>query len=175
VTVERNRLIYYVGFPLAVAALCGFSYFLGLSRGKQVGPTPAPVVEEAGKAVPHEIGSELTFFKTLKADEGGAPKSSTPLERIRKAEEVAEKQVGKGSIGVQVSAFRDIGKAHELVSELENRGFTAFVRSPKEGKGDGWYRVYVGPFSSKQDAGGALGELASKGFGSGFVTELDQR
>ncbi|MFH1262295.1 MAG: SPOR domain-containing protein [Pseudomonadota bacterium] len=165
---DRNRWVYYVGFPLVVAVLCAFSYYLGLTRGKQVPSTSPRVGGGSAETVPHEIGTDLTFFKTLKGEDPEPTK-------IKKAEEQAEREVGKGSIAVQVSAFRDIGKAHEMVSELENRGYSAFTRSPREGKGDGFYRVYVGPFVSKSDADSALAELAGKGFNQGFVTNLEKR
>ncbi len=134
-----------------------------------------PALEKPGgiKAEPHEFGGELTFFKTLKAvDEPEAAKPQ-PSEKLRKAEEHAESDAGGGgSVVVQVSAFRDIGKAHEMVDDLKNRGLTAFAKSSK---GDGFYRVYVGPFASKEEASGALKDLVEKGFEQSFVTDLGTR
>lgn len=125
------------------------------------------------KAEPHQLGGELTFFRTLKAADEPEATKPQPSEKLRKAEERAEGDVGGGgSVVVQVSAFQDIGKAHEMVDDLKNRGLTAFAKSSK---GDGFYRVYVGPFASKEEASGALKDLVEKGFEKGFVTDLGTR
>jgi hypothetical protein len=170
---NRDRLIYYVAFPLVVAALCAFSYYLGWNRGRQ--PPPSGGTDtEASAPEPHEIGGELTFFKTLKAKEEPQQETTPSIERLRKAEERAEVEPSSdGSSVVQVSAFRDIGKAHELVDDLKNRGFTAFTKPSPSGSGERWYRVYVGPFPGKEESSNAQQDLAEKGFGRGFLTTLD--
>jgi cell division septation protein DedD len=178
---NRDRIVYYVAFPLLVVALCAFSYYLGLSRGRQVASAPEVAKAVEGQTAPHEIGGELTFFKTLKAKDdtetAGTAKPENPgppSEKLLKAEERAEIDAGgNGSSVVQVSAFRDIWKAHEMVDDLKNRGFRAFTKSSPAERGERWYRVYVGPFVSKEDASGALKDLSDKGFGGGFLTDLE--
>lgn len=175
---SRTRWIYLVGFPLVVFGLCAFSYYLGLERGRQTQPS---VSEESPEGSPspssgtHESAEDLTFFKTLK--EGGETPSARPktessaAKLAEKIEKTAEAKDEAGSIVVQVSAFRDVGKAHEMVDDLKNRGYTAFTHSDRKVT-DGWYRVFVGPYPSKEKAGNVLEELVEKGFSKGFVTQL---
>ena len=174
---NKGKLIYYVTFPLLVAVLCAFSYYLGWTRGKQQG-----VVESAPELVkkssePHPPVGELTFFKTLRSTEPTpvakivTPKPKPAEKSIKDPDEVEKELARKGEIAVQVSAFRDIGKAHELVDELKNKGYPAFTGSEKNPDG-GWFRVYVGPYQTKEEASSASSELENKGYQKGFVTNV---
>jgi len=60
---------------------------------------------------------------------------------------------------VQVASLKDSTKATELVSTLKGKGYTAYsvkVRIPKKGT---YYRVRVGHFKNRHDAGQILAEL----------------
>lgn len=169
---NRDRLVYYVVFPLVVVALCLFSYYLGWSRGQQTVSISGTTGKKIQNGDSHPIGGELTFFKTLKATDDETP--PIPPERLRKVDKHTEiDRVGAGSSVVQVSAFRDIGKAHELVDQLKNLGFSSFTRSSSSQERGRWYRVHVGPYASKKAATDGLERLMSKGFNDGFITELE--
>ncbi|HLG19931.1 MAG TPA: SPOR domain-containing protein [Bdellovibrionota bacterium] len=184
----RSRLVYLVVFPFVSLGLCAFSYYLGWSRAKQaISGNPA----ETGLSVtpPHPAQEELTFFKTLKEEQptaGRALEAQEPTPKVAKVEPKMESKAaraiaisdeeskipgGKGTMVVQVSAFRDIGKAHELIDSLKNQGFPAFARSGTKGKQE-WHRVFVGPYADRTKADGAAKDLAAKGFGEGFVTQF---
>ena len=83
-----------------------------------------------------------------------------------------EEKKAVSGFAVQVSAFKDVGKAHELVDDLKNHGFHAFSTSGST-NGNDWYRVYVGPFESKDKADQMVSSLGGEGYKSGFVTKVD--
>jgi len=172
----RPRLAYSIGFPLVTFTLCGFSYYLGFTRGKQAASvTKAPEESPPISDESHETGQELTFFKTLKEEGETPPLESKPIEpkpmdaskaAPKKAAPVAKATADRGHY-IQISAFKDIGKAHELIDEIKVLGFPAIQKGSA-----GWHRVYVGPYESKARAEVAMAELAQKGFQKGFVTTL---
>lgn len=71
---------------------------------------------------------------------------------------------------IQLSAFKDVGKAHEFVDILRNKGFRGFVISSKEGD-ESWHRVFVGPFVARDLAEKTQDRLELENFGRGFIAE----
>ena len=58
-----------------------------------------------------------------------------------------------------MASLRDPKAADRMVAELKKKGFPAYRRMAKiAGKGT-WYRVRVGAYTSKQEAGRTLGRL----------------
>ncbi len=185
---KRSKWIYYVGFPVATFGLCLFAYYLGWQRGKQwreVSSSQKPV-ESLLKE--HESAQELTFFKTLKDEPSVKPIEdaepaktpsptkvvSTPAPKALLATEpaaVTAAPKNKKGYVIQISAFRDIGKAHELADQIKNDGYPAFTKTTKE-MGGALHRVYVGTYDEKGRAVAVVAELKKKGFKEGFVTSV---
>jgi len=70
---------------------------------------------------------------------------------------------------VQVASVKNAEDADRLVRTLVKKGFAAF-RNAAEVPGKGtWYRVRVGPYGSREEAGGALKRLEKEKL-KGFVT-----
>tara|TARA_B100000745_G_C19939677_1_gene316753 strand:- start:5 stop:589 length:585 start_codon:yes stop_codon:yes gene_type:complete len=53
---------------------------------------------------------------------------------------------------IQISSFRDRGKAEEALSKLQKKDYEGFIQSRNLGAKGTWYRVYVGQFTTKQQA-----------------------
>lgn len=89
-----------------------------------------------------------------------APKAapSTPLSQPRPAAPVA---ATGGSFHLQVAAVRVEPDAQMLAGKLKERGYPAFVAGDN---GDGWHRVLVGPFSTRDQATGVKSRLNDDGF-----------
>jgi len=62
---------------------------------------------------------------------------------------------------VQVNAFAREENARSLVKTIKNKGYDAFVISPKI-DGRTWYRVRVGQFASQKEAKQLLRTLIEK-------------
>jgi cell division protein FtsN len=64
---------------------------------------------------------------------------------------------------IQVAAFRAAGDADKLIAELKIKGFSAY-RAIGKVPGQGiWYRVRIGEYSSKTEAGDTLSKLKKAG------------
>jgi len=64
---------------------------------------------------------------------------------------------------IQVAAFKAAGDADKLVAELKQKGFSAYRAIGKvPGKGI-WYRVRVGRFNTKAEAGSTIAKLKKAG------------
>jgi len=64
---------------------------------------------------------------------------------------------------IQVAAFKAAGDADKLVAELTQKGFSAYRAIGKiPGKGI-WYRVRVGEFNTKAEAGSTIAKLKKAG------------
>ncbi len=172
----RTRIIYLIAFPVVAFGLCVVSYFMGYTRGKQAATLGPMGGAETIVPAEHESSGELTFFKTLR-DAKTPPEGMTTPEKVPSPEVKAPPRVASaeetlsGTYAVQVSAFKDVGKAHELVDNLKNRGHASFVISGKT-KRQEWHRVYAGPYPSKEKAQAALQALEKDGFRRGFVTTV---
>jgi cell division protein FtsN len=78
----------------------------------------------------------------------------------------SEASVKTGNLSIQVGAFSKAGGAEKLADELDNKGFSYLISSA-----DGMYRVFVGDFTSKNQASEVLEKLKQSGF-SGFVRAI---
>jgi cell division septation protein DedD len=163
-----SRLIHYVVFPAVVFGLCVFSYYLGWNRGRQASVTPPGSLSDVpAEAAPHGTTEDLTFFKTLNSEippEPSLAEEAKPVQGEAKA----------GDWVVQVSAFKDVGRAHETIDILKNKGLPAFARHQGKG-GAEFHRVYIGPYASRGEADRAARDLVQIGFPGNFVTRLSGR
>ncbi len=102
---------------------------------------------------------------TLPADAPAADEAAVAAAAVVK-EPGAEASVKTGTISIQVGAFSKAGGAEKLADELDNKGFTYLISSA-----DGMYRVFVGDFTSKNQAAEVLERLKKSGF-SGYVRSV---
>lgn len=93
-----------------------------------------------------------------------APKKPESVKTVdmRRADKPAKKAVADTAAVVyqiQVASFRGKAEASRFQKKLFNAGFSAFIRSVDlTGKGK-WYRVYAGPYSSKDIAKKAQADI----------------
>lgn len=109
----------------------------------QAVPKPSPV-EEAKKS-----SAPPASTKTAAATKTAAPKTSPPAQAsASKSSPPPTAAVAGGNIQLQISAVRVKGDAEVYVQQLKAKGHPALLSD----RGDGWYRVMVGPFSSDSAA-----------------------
>jgi cell division septation protein DedD len=77
-----------------------------------------------------------------------------------------------GPFYVQVFAGRDRGAAEGLVGELQKKGFSVRLFSEREGRG-ALYKVRVGGYASREEAGEAAKQLQGQGYAGAWVTEVE--
>lgn len=72
---------------------------------------------------------------------------------------IPEKVAVGGNFIIQVASVQKMVGAQDLSGRLSKSGYTAFVEKTDLGSKGVWYRVYVGPFASKNAADGAASSL----------------
>jgi cell division septation protein DedD len=73
----------------------------------------------------------------------------------------AKKIVSAGNYVIQVASVQNQAGAQDLNTRLSKNGYAAFVEKTDLGSKGIWYRVYVGPFASREAADGAASTLKS--------------
>jgi cell division septation protein DedD len=66
-----------------------------------------------------------------------------------------------GGYNVQVSAVRVAADANNVADNLRQKGYPAHLEADR---GDGWHRVVVGPFASREAAEEIRKRLTADGF-----------
>ena len=158
---------------------------------KEVSPPQPPA--EAAKP-------ELTFYETLaetkkpplgtginlppQTEKKAEKPVATPIEKKPVVEpaplparppQVAPKvETSKPPTGyvVQTGSFKKVEEAERLKNQLTAKGYKAFVRKADLGEKGVWYRVLLGPMSTKSEADAVVGDLKKKARLSGFVRKL---
>ncbi len=139
--------------------MCIGAYQIGFQRGLSQREQLASVPESQLALQEVLMPKTLSFYDNLNA-------KNIPTVSESEAQEPTKQKEQEGS-SIQMSAFKEMGKAEELMDQLKNKGFRVFLISD-EGPNP-WHRVFVGPFSSKEEALDKMENLKSKGFSSGFV------
>ena len=60
---------------------------------------------------------------------------------------------------IQVAAFKTAGDANDLVAKLKQKGFAAYLKFDKVPNKGIWYRVRVGEYKNKAEAGSTMAKL----------------
>lgn len=75
----------------------------------------------------------------------------------------------RGNLTLQVASYNDQSQANDRVARLKSAGVDAsVVRAEIPGKGT-WYRVQIGRFASREDAGSFGSQLRSRGVVQDFI------
>ena len=128
------------------------------AMNKKVDPQPPPE-EKPPRPVKESLKKKTISRKMDKA--GVEP---TTAESAKTAEPLKNDLKGAGKpvdtpYAIQVAAFKEAGEADKLVAELKQIGFPAY-RAIGKVPGQGiWFRVRVGEYSSKAEAGAELSKL----------------
>ncbi|MCF8067618.1 MAG: SPOR domain-containing protein [Desulfobacterales bacterium] len=130
---------------------------------------------------------ELGFYEALKDNKpievaestlqeigDSAPRHKTALtkkpEKIDKAISVPTPAISDKPLTIQVASVKTQGDAQRLVDKLKNKGYQAYsVSVDLQDKGT-WYRIRVGSFASRSEAGSTVSKLKSDGIDAFVVT-----
>ena len=87
---------------------------------------------------------------------------------------IPEGKLSTGGYTVNIASFKDKGNADQLMKELGEKGYEAFVEKANIPQKGTWYRVAVGRFSSRGKALAFAQELKEKGVNYSFVRKLKE-
>jgi cell division septation protein DedD len=159
----------------------------GVPKGEE--PAPAklpgilPVGREGGpeKRVVGTGGTELPEGKEG-TEAAGKPEIEGKEEvkpQVAKAEQpetrtIPEGKMPAGRFTVNVGSFRKRDRAERLMKQLEEKGYEAFVAEATIPQKGTWYRVSVGRFTSRGEAGSFAQALKEKEGMDSFVREVKE-
>ncbi len=116
-----------------------------------------------------EPAREVAVRSTAEREAGAAaPRATAPQGAAQPATPEAAAAPGAGAFYVQVLAVRDRVAAAELVERLQQQGYGVRLFSEREGEGL-LYKVRVGGYGTRQQAGVARDALRSAGHPGAFV------
>ena len=127
---------------------------------KQIDPAPPKIPAKPKK----ESKKRLTKTE-IKVLEPGAHSAKPPAEKPQPEPVVLNSTIQPTAkpYTIQVAAFKAAGDADKLVAELKQKGFPAYRAIGKiPGKGI-WYRVRVGDYKNKAEAGSTIARLKKAG------------
>jgi DedD protein len=135
---------------------------------EKVLPAAAPLASAASKAVakvePKPVEKAPAAAAPVKVDDGSQAKA------LLEGKDVAKKVDPRaGRFVVQVGAFSDAARAHEVRLKLEHAGLKTYtqVAETKDGRKT---RVRVGPFASKAEADKAAAKIKKLGLPAGMLS-----
>ena len=135
-------------------------------------PAPPP---PAKKSEPPPPKTSATSKKTsMKRRTKTGSKATVPVESARKTPKAASVPPSEAPrpraesadrpYAIQVAAFKAAGDADKMVAELKQKGFAAYRRFDKIPNKGIWYRVRVGDYKNKAEAGGIMAKLKKAGY-----------
>jgi len=165
--VLSNRQLLSLFFVVVVffAAFFSVGYVVGFGHGE--GSRPAPELAEAPPPAPAQEEVRLPDSLLMPAKEeapepAAAPATPAPRPTTPPAPRPAVAGTAAASgYNVQVSAVRVAADASNVASNLRGKGYPAHIEADR---GDGWHRVLVGPFASREAAEESRKRLTTDGF-----------
>ena len=140
-----------------------------LAKGEQGTPTPAAPAPTAAET-PVKVMPEAPAAKpTTRAAEPTAAPAPTRAPAATKAPAAAAPaSSGGGEYQVQVNAMSERARADQLISDLKNLGYSAYV-SPARVSEKTLYRVRVSGLESEAAARQAVSKLRDQGYPNAFL------
>jgi cell division protein FtsN len=98
------------------------------------------------------------------------PKLAKPVPLDDRAASAAVAPARTGDWAVQVGAFRDRTQAEAVRKQMASAGFEAYLTPVEAGPGEVRYKVRLGSFRSREDAGRVADRVRSERSLAAFVT-----
>ncbi len=114
-----------------------------------------PPVQQPAEQTPAEVTPTPTPTPAQQTPTPAATRPAAqqpPARQTPKPTPVVQQPMGSGAYTIQVSAWQSRSKADEEVAKLSQAGFPAYVETTTIGGGT-WYRVRVGRYQTRNEAG----------------------
>ena len=122
-------------------------------------------------ALSPSAGGQIATETTEAAPGTGPGGAAAQVPALQKP--LAERKALVEKFTLNVGSFRERKNAGTYKDELEKDGLTAFIREVRIQNKGTWYRVSVGKFSTREEAGRFARGMDRKWQGKVFVTELN--
>lgn len=128
------------------------------SRQSSRPPAPPPAVQPAAERPRFEFYTLLPESEVAAPGTSAAPPPTPPADTAAPAASTPQ-----GNFFLQAGSFRQEAEANRVRASLLLLGFDVQLENVRI-NGDPWYRVQVGPFASREQAGNAQKSLSGNGF-----------
>lgn len=91
-----------------------------------------------------------------------APPNDGEIKIIQEADPSANETADLPAFSVQVGVFLSENDAHQLVRQLQKKGYTPIVLAATDDEGRLWYSVRIGTYTNKVDAALAASNIAAQ-------------
>ncbi|HLW69032.1 MAG TPA: SPOR domain-containing protein [Candidatus Binataceae bacterium] len=154
--------------PVAAASASGSDQSATVSSPSAASPIGKPKKQLAG-ATKSEIpvkpdaadAADETADSTDGADTSAPESSPSPAQVAAIATPAAPSNIRRKPFNIQIQAAMDAASANDMVKRLEGLGYRPHM-TPTELNGSTWYKVVVGPYTTKEEAATAEAELRKK-------------
>ncbi len=144
-----------------------------ISTARHMPSTEAPrsgdvdITQQGGQLTPEKPVGEAAISEAAKKQETisvtkSVPKSTPKSRNISKPVVPPIQPRPEGSWAVQTGGFGNAANADKEAGRLENAGWKAMVRAGGNSQGDMVYRVWIGYFASRDEAGGFIKQNRKK-------------
>lgn len=168
---------------------------LNRQRGPSTPPMGEPLTEPAySQSTPNQAITKEDMLRKLQelSDQGRVQSNQavsgefgqresrtfvpTPKPQIPSTKQVVKiKSTGGADFAVQVGSYPDVKEASYRVEEWKSKGYQAYLMIADLGEKGQWYRVRIGAFANKDEAGKYLGSMKGKeGIEDAFVVQNEQ-
>ncbi len=160
---------------LLVVSFVFVSFILGLLIGTGSIQRGQLIPAESSYKPAEDLETQLNFYdelsKPVREEEyrepalpsPEVPKSRPEAQVVEGPESPAERSSEKTHT-IQVAALSNREEAEQLLIRLNAKGFEGQVREPESGTGDVYFRVWVGEFTSPEEAESYAAQLKEEGF-----------
>lgn len=144
-----------------IVVLCAIFFILGMLVGRTQGQKVA--TDEVADAAAAETAAvaktkataaaqppELTFFESVDKNEPAPLEPQPPRSR--------------NAVNFQIAAVRQSADAENILNEVKQKGFRAFVLAPPPGGPNPYFRIQVGPFTDQAEVKSIKLKLESAGY-----------
>lgn len=141
---------------------------------RQQGPSTPPIGEPAYRD--EEFPEEAAVNYGLPSPVQTPPAELSPPTADQASQGVVKvKSTGGANFSVQVGSYPDVKEASYRVEEWKAKGYPAYMMIANLGDKGQWYRVRIGAFAGKDEAGSYLEQLSEKeSISDAFVVKNEQ-
>jgi cell division septation protein DedD len=132
------------------------------TRPEAVEPGQASALNVATAPVKQAHGNAASVYSKRWLAPLPAPQSDGELKIIQEAQPSASETAEMSAFSVQVGVFVSENDAHQLVRQLQKKGYTPIVLAASDDESRLWYSVRVGAYTNKTEAAQAASNIADQ-------------
>jgi cell division septation protein DedD len=132
-----------------------------VARPEVAAPSEADATSDTSAPV-KQAHSNAASINSKRWQASPAPYNDGELKIIQEAEPSANEATDTSAFSVQVGVFVSENEAHQLVRQLQKKGYTPIVLAARDDESKLWYSVRIGSYTNKTGATQAASNIAGQ-------------